>query len=62
MNYNTGYNRNYGNYPYGDYKENSALIFPVKYLDTRLHAKERVHAVIINENARVYRFEQFTGN
>ena len=62
MNFNTGYNRNYGNYPYGDYRDNSRLIFPVKYLDSRLHAKERVHAVIINGKARVYRFEEFTGN
>ena len=62
MNFNTGHNRNYGKYPYGSYKDDSALIFPVKYLDTRLHAKERVHAVIVNGKARVYRFENFTGN
>ncbi|NOR75852.1 MAG: DUF3179 domain-containing protein [Draconibacterium sp.] len=62
MNFNTGYNRNYGSYPYGDYREDSNIIFPVKYLDPRLHAKERVHAVIINGKARVYRFEEFTGN
>ncbi len=61
MNFNTGYNRNYGKYPYGSYKDDSALIFPVKYLDTRLNAKERVHAVIVNGKARVYRFEEFTG-
>ena len=28
--YNTGFNRNYGNYPYGDYKRSETLIFPVR--------------------------------
>ncbi len=61
MNFDTGYNRNYGKYPYGNYKDDKNLIFPVKYLDTRLHEKERVHAVIVNGKARVYRFLSFTG-
>lgn len=59
MNYETGFNRSYGRYPYGDYKEDERLIFPVKYPDERLHAKERVHAVIVNGRARVYRFDSF---
>lgn len=59
MNYSTGHNRNYGDYPYGNYKNDKALIFPVKYNDTRLDAKERVHAVISNGKAKVYRFTTF---
>lgn len=59
MNFDTGFGRNYGSYPYGNYREDKRLIFPVKYLDTRLHEKERVHAVIVNGKARVYRFSSF---
>ena len=54
---NTGYNRSYGEYPYGNYKENNDLIFSVNNEDDRLHKKERVLAVIINEKAKAYRFE-----
>jgi len=61
MNFDTGHNRDYGNYPYGNYRTDASLIFPVKYTDERLHPKERVHAIIINGKARVYRFESFTG-
>ena len=59
MNFNTGHSRNYGTYPYNNYKNDKSLIFPVKYHDLRLHEKERVHAVIVNGKARVYRFESF---
>ena len=62
MNFSTGYNRNYGSYPYGDYKTSKQFIFPVKYEDRRLHEKERVHAVRVNGKVRVYRFLSFTGN
>jgi len=55
---NTGYNRNYGNYPYGNYKTNTDLIFPVKYRDDRLHEKERVLTVIVNEEAMAFRFSR----
>lgn len=59
MNYNTGHTRPYGDYPYGNYKKDPGLIFPVKYHDKRLHEKERVHVVIVNGKARVYRFGSF---
>lgn len=62
MNFATGHSRDYDAYPYGSYKTDDHLIFPVKYQDTRLHKKERVYAVIINGKARVYRFLNFTGN
>ncbi|MCK4746614.1 MAG: DUF3179 domain-containing protein, partial [Bacteroidales bacterium] len=55
----TGYNRNYGYFPYGDYKTGSWLLFPASPTDDRLHEKERVLGVIINEKAKVYRFESF---
>lgn len=53
----TGYNRTYGKYPYGSYKTNKNLIFPISNKDDRLHEKERVLAVIVDGNAGVFRFE-----
>ncbi len=55
----TGYSRSYGRYPYGDYKTSQSLIFNVGYNDDRLQRKERVHAIIINGQARVYRLSSF---
>ena len=59
MSTSTGFNRSYGNYPYGSYRTNDGLIFPVKYNDDRLPPKERVHAVIINNKAKAFKFENF---
>lgn len=56
---NTGYNRNYGYYPYGSYKTSETLIFPVKPLDERLPAKQRVHAIVIDDDAKVYKVSGF---
>lgn len=58
----TGYARNYGDYPYGNYKEpNSRLLFPVNHSDSRLPNKERVHGIINSEKVIVFRFDLFTG-
>lgn len=59
---NTGYNRNYGNYPYGSYKTNGTLLFPVSNSDLRVSLKERVLAVIDNEKAKAFRFSQLDAN
>lgn len=57
----TGFNRDYGRYPYGNYQTNdSYLLFPVEHEDARLPNKERVHGVIIDGEAKVYRFASFT--
>lgn len=59
---NTGFDRNYGRYPYGEYRTNdNILLFPVTPLDERLPAKERVLAVIENGDVKVYRFDSFDG-
>jgi hypothetical protein len=56
----TGIDRNYGTFPYADYPINDDLIFyPMTYDDDRLPRKERLHGVMINGKARVYRFEHF---
>ena len=58
---NTGYSREYGEYPYGDYRtNNNYLLFPLSNYDGRLPAKERVHGIIINGRAKVYQFDDFT--
>lgn len=59
----TGYNRNYRQYPYGSYKTSKNLIFPVSNSDPRLHPKERVLGVIFGDNAKAYTFDDsFPGN
>jgi len=56
---NTGHNRNYSTYPYGDYKTNQDfLLFPVNHTDNRLHQKERVLAVY-NPIKKAYSFDSF---
>jgi len=58
----TGYNRNYGFYPYGDYKtNNNKFLFPYTPKDSRLPNKERVLGVVVEGNAKVYRFNSFAG-
>jgi hypothetical protein len=57
---NTGYNRNYGQYPYGNYRsDNDLLLFPVSNEDDRIPSKERVLGIIGSGDVRVYRFEEF---
>jgi len=58
---NTGWNRNYDRYPYGDYRtNNNSLFFPVAVNDDRLPSKERVLGVISGTKAaKAYRFSHF---
>jgi len=56
---NTGYARNYGNYPYGNYRSDDTLLFSVSRDDTRLHRKERVHGVLVDDRSRVYPIMHF---
>ena len=58
----TGYNRNYGRYPYGAYKSNSMLLFPVSNTDSRLNAKDRVLTVFIDGDAKAFQFGRLEGN
>lgn len=57
----TGHNRNYRQYPYGSYKSNSNLIFPVSNSDNRLHPKQRVLGIIISGKAKAYPISRFSG-
>ena len=56
---NTGFQRDYERYPYGNYKDNDLLIFPVANEDDRLHPKKRVLGVITENTAKAYQFESF---
>ncbi len=55
----TGHDRDYDRYPYGSYRTNSQLIFPIDIQDDRLPLKERVLGIIRNGKAKVYRFSDF---
>lgn len=55
----TGFRRDYQRYPYGHYKTSEYLLFDVDHEDRRLHRKERVLGVIVDELVRVYRIRSF---
>lgn len=56
-----GNNRDYDRYPYGGYKTNPSLLFPVDVTDDRLSAKTRCLGVVQDGEAKVYPYETFTG-
>ena len=58
----TGYNRPYGEYPYGDYKTNhDFFLFTASPSNNALPNKERVYAIIADGVSKVYQFQNFTG-
>lgn len=59
---NTGFDRPYHLFPYGNYKTDPFLLFPIQIDDSRLPRKERVHGIItdrFNLKAKTYRFTLF---
>jgi hypothetical protein len=56
---NTGFTRNYDEYPYGSYRADPGLLFPVETTDNRLHPKTRVLGVKINSQVKVYQVDGF---
>lgn len=59
---NTGHPRRYQNPPLSFINDlNKSPTFPVSPIDDRMPNYERVHAIIIDNQAFVYRFEQFEG-
>jgi len=55
----TGIDRDYTEYPYGNYKTSDIVTYPLAFNDDRLPRKERVFSVLINGKAKVYRLEAF---
>jgi hypothetical protein len=51
----TGYSRSYGKDPYGNYYEDSFLIFPVENEDDRVHPKTIIFGVEVDGNFKAYR-------
>lgn len=50
----TGINRDYGRDPYGNYYEDSFLIFPVDQEDNRIHPKTPILGIKVNESFSAY--------
>lgn len=58
----TGFSRNYNNYPYGDYKTNQDFfIFTASPSNDALPNKERIYAIIDEDVSKVYQFQTFNG-
>ena len=56
----TGFNRTYGNYPYGDYKTNHGFfLFSATPSNSALPNKERIYAIIDGDKSKVYQFSKF---
>ena len=51
----TGFDRPYGNDPYGNYYENSYVFFPLENEDNTIHPKTVVFGVEINDTFKAYR-------
>jgi Protein of unknown function (DUF3179) len=56
---NTGFNRQYSAYPYGTYRSDESLIFPIANENNELSLKERVHGIIDDDKVYAIRFSLF---
>jgi len=61
MGTNTGFSRDYNRYPYGNFRTDNNLIFPVSSPDDRLHRKTRVLGVRMETHSKVYQINEFAG-
>ncbi len=52
----TGHRRDYGQDPYENYKENTAILFPVANTDARYHPKEQVIGLELQGQFKAYPF------
>lgn len=60
---NTGFSRNYSVYPYGGYRTNSQLIFPIDgELNSTLAPKERILGVQVGSETTGFTFDNFAGS
>lgn len=50
----TGFKRDYDEYPYGDYRENPVVYYPLEHEDGRLPAKTEVFGVIVGDKTKAY--------
>lgn len=62
LNLNTGFQRDYSQYPYGSFRtNNNFLLFSVEPDDPRLPRKERGLGVLVDGDSRFYSLESFSG-
>ncbi|MCH9028083.1 MAG: DUF3179 domain-containing protein [Bacteroidetes bacterium] len=59
---NTGFGRQYGVYPYNNFKTSNDLIFPVSNEDNRLHKKERVLGLIAGGQTMAFVINSFSAD
>ena len=59
VSFNTGFERNYNRYPYGNYDQlsDTQLLFPHTFIDPRLRTKELVLGIVSGGVARAYPYE-----
>ena len=57
----TGFNRQYGKDPYGNYYEDSFVMFPVEAKDDRVHPKTVVFGIEVNGAYQAYKEEDLIG-
>jgi len=50
----TGYDRDYGQFPYGDYNTSSSVFFDLENKDDRLFEKELIYGVTVFDKAKAY--------
>jgi len=55
----TGFLRQYGQDPYGNYYEDSFLLFPVEGQDNRIHAKTIIFGIELNGTFKAYKESDF---
>jgi hypothetical protein len=55
----TGANRDYDDYPYGDYLTSTGLLFPANNRDNRMHPKERVIGISEGSESKVFQLYGF---
>jgi hypothetical protein len=51
----TGFDRDYDVYPYDTYEEDGEIYFSVQNSDARLHPKEVVYGIIVNDQPKAYK-------
>lgn len=56
---NTGHQRNYDNYPYGDYRTSNDFLFPPNRQDNRLQPKVRLIGIHNDTSSKVYELGEF---
>lgn len=59
LSFDTGYQRDYGEYPYADYRENEDVFFDTEYDNDTLFQKERLYGIIQKDEAKCYRMQNF---